>query len=61
LVGVSLRAADVPRGVLVTAIERGREVIRPTGDTVVCAGDRLTVLGAPDDLVLLKELASPEG
>ncbi|MFZ0170930.1 MAG: chloride channel protein [Acidimicrobiales bacterium] len=58
IVGASLRAAAIPQGVLVTAIERGREVIRPTGDTVICAGDRLMVLGGSDDLTRLKLLAS---
>jgi len=58
IVGASLRAAAIPPGVLVTAIERGREVIRPTGDTVICAGDRLMVLGGSDDLTRLKLLAS---
>jgi hypothetical protein len=58
LVGASLRAAGLPRGVLVTAIERGRELIRPTGSTIVCAGDRLMVLGAPDDLNRLEHLSS---
>jgi len=34
LADATLRAAQVPRGVLVTAIERGKEVIPPNGDTV---------------------------
>jgi chloride channel protein, CIC family len=58
LVGASLRAAGLPGGVLITAIERGRELIRPTGSTVICAGDRLMVLGAVDDLNRLEQLAS---
>jgi Trk K+ transport system NAD-binding subunit len=58
IVGISLRAAAIPKGVLVTAIERGREVIRPTGDTVMCSGDRLMVLGASEDLTRLQQLAT---
>jgi Trk K+ transport system NAD-binding subunit len=58
IVGASLRSARMPRGVLVTSIERGREVIPPTGDTVIHAGDRIMVLGAPDDLSRLSQLAS---
>jgi CIC family chloride channel protein len=58
LVGAALHAAGLPRGVLVTAIERGRELIRPTGSTLIRAGDRLMVLGAPDDLDRLGQLAS---
>jgi H+/Cl- antiporter ClcA/CBS domain-containing protein len=57
IVGASLRSAAIPKGVLITAIERGREVIRPTGDTVICSGDRLMVLGTSDDLDRLKQLA----
>jgi CBS domain-containing protein len=57
IVGASLRAAAIPKGVLITAIERGREVIRPTGDTVMCSGDRLMVLGTSEDLTRLKLLA----
>ena len=53
-------ATSIPRGVLITAIERGRDVIRPTGDTLIFAGDRLMVLGAPQDIAVLKELASSE-
>ncbi|MFZ2056112.1 MAG: chloride channel protein [Acidimicrobiales bacterium] len=57
IVGASLRAAAIPKGVLITAIERGREVIRPTGDTVLCSGDRLMVLGTSEDLTRLQQLA----
>jgi CIC family chloride channel protein len=57
IVGASLRAAAIPKGVLITAIERGREVIRPTGDTVICSGDRLMVLGTSEDLTRLRQLA----
>jgi H+/Cl- antiporter ClcA len=58
LVDVALRSASVPRGVLVTAIERGRDVIRPTGETIIKTGDRLMVLGGADDLQVLGQLAS---
>jgi Trk K+ transport system NAD-binding subunit len=58
MVGRSVRTSHTPRGVLITAIERGRDVIRPTGDTTLKAGDRLTVLGASDDLEVLRHLTS---
>ncbi|MGO8721412.1 MAG: TrkA C-terminal domain-containing protein [Acidimicrobiales bacterium] len=58
IVGASLREAALPRGVLITAIERGREVIRPAGDTIICSGDRLMVLGTADDLARLEHLAA---
>ena len=58
IIGTPLRAAPIPPGVLITAIERGREVIRPTGDTVIWSGDRLMALGTPEDLARLKQLAA---
>jgi len=58
LVDAALRSSSIPRGVLITAIERGRDVIRPTGETIIKAGDRLMVLGGSDDLAVLGRLAS---
>ncbi len=60
IVGASLRAAAIPKGVLITAIERGREVIRPTGDTVIYPGDRFMALGTSEDLTRLQQLAVAE-
>jgi H+/Cl- antiporter ClcA/predicted transcriptional regulator len=57
LVDVPLRSTSIPRGVLITAIERRRDVIRPNGETIIKAGDRLMVLGGSDDLDLLGQLA----
>jgi H+/Cl- antiporter ClcA len=54
----TLKTAHLPRGVLVTAIERGRTVIPPTGDTVIKAGDRLMALGSDSDLDQLKWLTA---
>jgi Trk K+ transport system NAD-binding subunit len=58
IVGATLRTAQIPRGVLITSIERGHEVIAPTGDTVIRPGDRMMVLGSSDDLSQLAQLAS---
>jgi len=55
---VALRSTSIPRGLLITAIERGRDVIRPNGDTIIKASDRLMVLGGSDDLGALGQLAS---
>jgi H+/Cl- antiporter ClcA len=57
LVNTALRSTSLPRGVLITAIERERDIIRPTGVTVIKAGDRLMVLGGSDDLAALGRLA----
>ncbi|MGC1419885.1 MAG: chloride channel protein [Acidimicrobiales bacterium] len=58
LVDLTLRSSSIPRGAVITAIERGRDVIRPTGGTTIKAGDHLMVLGSPEDLELLGRLAS---
>jgi trk system potassium uptake protein TrkA len=43
--GKTLRAAGLPKGVIVTSITRGGEVVLPSGDTVIMVGDRLSLLG----------------
>jgi hypothetical protein len=50
LVGHQLRNAPLPDGVIVTTIERDRDVIVPAGDTVLQAGDHLLLIGATDDI-----------
>ena len=57
LCGAALRAAHLPHGMLITAIERGRDVVVPTGDTHFEAHDRLTAIGAAADLQHLRRLA----
>lgn len=61
IVGLLLRAPLIPRGALITSIERGRNVIRPSGDTVIQAHDRLTALGGSTDLDRLAEMAATDG
>ena len=46
LVGVPIREADLPDGVIVGAIVRGDEVIIPRGDTVVRANDLVVIFAA---------------
>jgi H+/Cl- antiporter ClcA len=48
--GKSLRQADLPSGLLVTSVTRGERVFVPNGDTVLAAGDHLSVLGQAGDL-----------
>lgn len=55
IVGATLRAAHMPRGLLITTIERGRDVIPPAGDTTIRAGDRIMALGSPHDLDQLQK------
>ena len=58
LVGRRLRDAGLPRGVLITLIERRRDTVQPTGDVVFEGGDRLTVLGVGSDLKQLESIAT---
>jgi len=48
IVGKSLRDVSFPKGVLVGSIVRGSEVIIPTGDTKVEAGDRVILFARPE-------------
>ena len=57
--GRALREAAVPRGVIVTSIERGRTVVLPQGATVVQAGDRLVMLATPVEAARVRHLAEP--
>ena len=45
IAGKSLRQADLPNGLLVTSVTWGDRVFVPNGDTVLAAGDRLSLLG----------------
>ena len=58
MVGRRLRDAGLPRGVLITLIERRRDTVQPTGDVVFEMGDRLTVLGVRGDLERLASIAT---
>jgi trk system potassium uptake protein TrkA len=46
LVGVPIRDARLPEGVLIGAIVRGKQVVTPRGSTVVRAGDRVILFAA---------------
>jgi amino acid transporter/mannitol/fructose-specific phosphotransferase system IIA component (Ntr-type) len=55
LIGKPLSALDLPPGCLITLIRRYGEMLVPQGRTVLREGDRLTIIGAPAGLRLLKE------
>jgi H+/Cl- antiporter ClcA/CBS domain-containing protein len=59
VVGMRLRSARLPRGVLVTSIAREGDVIQPTGDTVLLGGDRLSILGAKEGIEDLGAVSAP--
>ncbi|MHB1087357.1 MAG: TrkA C-terminal domain-containing protein [Acidimicrobiales bacterium] len=56
--GRKLRSAGLPRGILITLIERRLDLIPPNGDVIIEPRDRLTALGSKEDLKKLAELAS---
>jgi trk system potassium uptake protein TrkA len=56
LVGVTIRDADLPDGVLVGAIVRGDEVIIPRGDTVVRANDLVVIFAATEAVKKIEKL-----
>jgi CIC family chloride channel protein len=58
LVNTPLRHAHLPDGVIVTSIQRGRDLIVPDGDTVLKGGDLLVVIGAPEDIDTLNPISS---
>ena len=58
-VGMRLRSAGLPMGVLITSITRAGDVVLPTGDTVLLTGDRLSVLGGQDGVDKIGVIVSP--
>lgn len=59
-VGRPIRDLGLPREAIITTIRRGGSAIIPRGDTILRAGDRLTVLGKPEQLELVRQrLAQP--
>jgi len=53
LLGAPLRELRLPRTCLVAIVHRGGESFVPDGDTVLAAGDRITVIGEPEGIRLL--------
>ena len=43
-----------PDGTLIAMIRRGDEMVIPTGDTELIDGDRLTVIGRPEEISALR-------
>jgi CIC family chloride channel protein len=58
LVNTLLRSSGLPDGVIVTSIHRGQDLLIPVGDTVLQGGDRLVVIGRPEDVDILRAMAS---
>lgn len=56
LIGRLVRDADLPEGCLVALIHRDGEMFVPRGKTVLKKGDRLTVIGEPKGIQVLKDI-----
>ncbi len=53
--GVSIRDLDLPDSALIPLIRRDGDVLVPHGNTVLEDGDRITIIGDPDDIQWLYE------
>lgn len=51
-----LREVRMPKGCLVTTLQRGSQTIVPNGNTVLAEGDRLTIIGDENGLGELRKL-----
>ena len=56
MVGLPLREADLPEGVLVGAIVRGDEVVIPRGDTVIKPKDQVVIFAAASAIKTVEKL-----
>ena len=57
--GRELRAVGLPKeDAIVTSIARGGEVVLPSGDTVLSAGDRLSLIGGGEGLDKIGEVTA---
>lgn len=61
LIGKRVSELAIPERALIAMIHRNGEVRFPRGSTRLHAGDRLTIIGDPMDIVKLKQLISQSG
>jgi uncharacterized protein with PhoU and TrkA domain len=57
----SLRNAGLPLTAIVTTIQRNRDLVVPSGDTVLAPGDELVLIGSTSDLSVVRDLATDSG
>jgi basic amino acid/polyamine antiporter, APA family len=55
LIGLRVSETSLPDSTLIATIRRGDELIIPKGDTTLCEGDRVTVIGRPHAIGSLRE------
>ena len=58
LAGQSLNNADLPISIIVTTIQRNKDLVVPTGSTRLQAGDELIVLGRSGDIDAFRAIAT---
>jgi H+/Cl- antiporter ClcA len=58
LVGQAIRESGLPLSIIVTTIERARDLVVPNGDTVLAASDQLLLIGEQADIDAFRTLAS---
>ena len=56
LVGKPLRDAVLPDGVMIGAVFRGDEVIMPSGESVIDAGDRVVLMAMREDVKAVEQM-----
>jgi Trk K+ transport system NAD-binding subunit len=56
MIGKKIKEIDLPAESLVTILKREGQIKIPHGDTVVQEGDRLSIIGEPEDINKVKEL-----
>ncbi len=54
LIGMALKELELPENTLVAIIRRGNEIIVPGGNAVLQENDRVTIIGEPDALRMLR-------
>ncbi|MFC1673291.1 Trk system potassium transporter TrkA [Pseudomonadota bacterium] len=58
MVGMPLKEANLPEGLVIGAVVRGEEVISPRGNTVINAGDRVVVFAATSVVAQVEKMFS---
>ena len=61
LIGLPLKELSLPGGTLVAMIRRSGKLIIPSGGTSLAVGDRLTVIGRPEGISVLRNTYEETG
>jgi uncharacterized protein with PhoU and TrkA domain len=56
-----LRDVHLPLSIIVTTIQRARDLMVPDGDTELVPGDELVLIGTPGDIAAVHALAASDG